>query len=97
VEDVAITIGLERTVGRQWARPGRAEEVQESIDESRIGDVDVGAVSYRFFQSIREVPERVECPLHRDRQTGSEGGDVYDDVNVLGLQSSEYCGFAASA
>src|SRR6185437_3065782 len=67
----------------------RAHNEEISGDHGRIRNMEVGAISDRFFHAVRQVSEGPDRSLARDRHHGAETFLQDDDIDVFGLKTAK--------
>jgi hypothetical protein len=71
--------------------------MKKAVNQSRIGDVKVRAVSHRLFHAIGQIPKSVESALHRNCENWSDSLLGYDHINGLSFEAAEDGAFARAA
>ena len=75
--------------------PVGAHHRHKTAHERGVRDVEVRAIPDGLLHTVREVSERANRPLARDREYRSQAVLGHDDVHVLSLQATKDCAFRA--
>src|SRR5687767_6627430 len=89
VDDASIAPDRNVVRARYVLLPVGAHDVQEPVDQRRVGDMQVGAITGGFFHAIGQIAKGIKGALHRDCQAWTYFPPRNDNVDILRFEPSE--------